>query len=332
MIAESRCTVCRTYLDVEDLFCSNCGTENLSGVDAEGVGLEQSMTRTTQQASVLSFQCDQCGASMSYDASSKRLRCPFCGSEKMSERTDARTLKPSAIVPFVVQHSQVEQLLRTWLSQGFWKPGDASQSSIVDKVTQVYVPFWVFSATTETAWTADSSAVTSGARGNWRPMSGTRRGEYQGILVGASGTLTPLEIKEIAPFDLSDSVAPESLDLSNIIVEEFRVTRRDARGQAAFYVEQLESTQSEQVVPGNIRNLNVNVRLQSMRSEPVLLPIWIMVYQYRNQPFRVLVNGQTGEVYGVAPFSYAKLTGVVAGMFLLVLAFIVIIAIAAASQ
>jgi hypothetical protein len=163
-------------------------------------------------------------------------------------------------------------------------------------------------------------------------MSGTRRGEYQGILVGASGTLTPLEIKEIAPFDLNDSVAPESLDLSNIIVEEFRVTRRDARGQAAFYVEQLESTQSEQVVPGNIRNLNVNVRLQSMRSEPVLLPIWIMVYQYRNQPFRVLVNGQTGEVYGVAPFSYAKLTGVVAGMFLLVLAFIVIIAIAAASQ
>ena len=62
-----------------------------------------------------------------------------------------------------------------------------------------------------------------------------------------------------------------------------------------------------------------------MKSVPMLLPVWIMVYQYRNQPFRVLVNGQTGEVFGAAPFSYAKLSGVVAGLFLVIV--IVIIAV-----
>lgn len=331
MNIESRCTVCRTYLDVEDLFCNNCGTENTQGIDVEGVGANQ-VASTTQQASVMSFRCDQCGASMSYDASAKTLRCPFCGSEKMSSRADARTLKPNGIVPFRVEQTQAESLLRDWLSRGFWKPGDASQNSIVSKVTPVYVPFWVFSATTQTAWTADSSVVTVGAQGNWRPMSGTRVGNYDGVLVCASGTLTPAEVQEIAPFDLARAVPPDSLDLKNLIVEEFRVTRRDARGRATALVEQFEASQSQQSVPGSVRNLNANVRIQDMRGLPMLIPIWIMVYQYRNQPYRVLVNGQTGEVYGTAPFSYAKLTGVIAGVMVLVLAVIIMAALVASMR
>ena len=69
-----------------------------------------------------------------------------------------------------------------------------------------------------------------------------------------------------------------------------------------------------------------------MRSVPLLLPVWIMVYQYRDKPYRVLVNGQTGEVYGTAPFSYAKLTGVIAAMFIGMLIIIVIAALIASSQ
>lgn len=329
---ETRCAICRTYLDLEDLFCSNCGTENPNGVDATGLGAAQKTTQPKQQASALSFRCDQCGASMSYDASAKSLRCPFCGGSQLTARSDARTLKPSGVLPFRIEQSQVENLLRQWLARGFWKPGDASERSIVSKVTQVYVPFWVFSATTETAWTADSSSVPIGARGSWRPLSGTHNGTYEGVLVGASGILTPLEIEEIAPFDLSQLVAPEEVDLDHVIVEEFRVPRRDARSQATALVERFESNQSNQLVPGSSRNLKVNVRIQDMRSVPLLLPIWIMVYLYRDKPFRVLVNGQTGEVYGVAPFSYAKLTVVIAAMFLLTLIVIVIAVIAASSQ
>ena len=64
----------------------------------------------------------------------------------------------------------------------------------------------------------------------------------------------------------------------------------------------------------------------------MLLPIWIMVYQYSKQPYRVLVNGQTGEVYGTAPFSYARLTGVIAAMFVIVLVVIVLAALFASMR
>ena len=45
--------------------------------------------------------------------------------------------------------------------------------------------------------------------------------------------------------------------------------------------------------------------------EPVLLPVWIMAYRYKDQVHRFLVNGQTGRCTGTAPTSYAKIAGVV---------------------
>ncbi len=118
LMEETRCRVCRSFLDPEDLFCSNCGTENLQGRDADGVGIGDTSTLQTI-ASVMSFQCDQCGASMSYDASAQQLRCPFCGSESLTSRPTARTIRPKSVVPFRVQSRDVEGLIRKWLSEGF---------------------------------------------------------------------------------------------------------------------------------------------------------------------------------------------------------------------
>jgi predicted RNA-binding Zn-ribbon protein involved in translation (DUF1610 family) len=321
---ETRCRICRSFLDPEDLFCSNCGTENLAGLDADGIGVEMK-SEIQAIASVLSFQCEQCGASMSYDASAKQLRCPFCGSEKLMSRPSARTLQPKYVVPFRIERQAVDGLLRNWLSQGFWRPGDASTESVISKVTPVFVPFWIFSANTEIAWTADTSAVPPGARSNWYPISGTTEKSYDGVLVGASATLTPLEVREICPFDLSQGIAPEQVDLNNIVVEEFRTTRRDARMIAQGILEQLAGHQVEDTIRGKVRNLHINIRAQDLQSVPVLLPTWIMVYHYKDKPFRVLVNGQTGEVVGMAPFSSTKLLMVILGVFAFFLIVILVV-------
>src|SRR6187401_1672478 len=90
----SRCTVCGALLDEEDLFCANCGTEAPRADGGEQVG--QTLLATHN------FECQGCGASMSYDASAQTLRCPFCGSEKLSEQKDAKTLEPEFVVPFTL--------------------------------------------------------------------------------------------------------------------------------------------------------------------------------------------------------------------------------------
>ncbi len=321
---ETKCEVCRSFLDAEDLFCCNCGTENPNGQDASGVSLKPQRPSDSSMG-VTSFQCEQCGASMSYDPSARQLRCPFCGGEKLQPKRSTRQLRPSAVVPFQVTRPEVEPLLRKWLGTGFWRPGDAAEVSVIAKAEQVYVPYWVFSANVETAWTADTSAVPAGARGDWYPVSGTTNRKYGQILVCASGILFPIEAREIAPFDLSKSVSPDKVDLVHAIVEEFRVTKRDARGVARGEIDRIVSGEVQQQVRGRTRNIRVNNRIQDMTSRPVLLPVWIMAYHYQEKPYRVLVNGQTREIYGAAPFSNAKLAIVIVAAFAIVLFIIAIV-------
>jgi hypothetical protein len=177
----------------------------------------------------------------------------------------------------------------------------------------VYVPYWVFQASTHTFWTADTSQTPFGARGNWYPLSGEHHGSYAGLLVGASGALTPGETSALCPYDLSEAVPPEQVELRNATVEQFGVPRKYARPLARQGLESLESQEiGTRYVPGRSRNLRVNTRIEGLSSEPMLLPVWIMAYRYKDRVFRFLVNGQTGRATGQKPTSAKKIAVAVA--------------------
>jgi hypothetical protein len=249
---------------------------------------------------------------MSYDASAQTLRCPFCGSEQLEKKPDAKEIAPDAVVPFAIERDQAEASMRTWLGQGFWRPGDLAAQAAIVKIAPVYVPYWVFDAKTQTYWAADSSQTPPGARASWYPVAGNHEGRYEGLLVGASGALTGAETGALCPFDLSKAVPPEKIDLKNITFERFTVPRKYARPMARQGLETLEADCCQQYVTGKCRNLHVNVRITDLASRPMLVPVWIMAYRYRDQMFRFLCNGQTGKSSGQAPLSYRKIGTAVA--------------------
>ena len=306
-----KCSVCHALLDAEDLFCANCGTE---------APRHETGAASSAKAFRHHFECQGCGASMSYDASAQTLRCPFCGSRHLENKPDSICLSPHRVVPLQVDRDAAVTTMRRWLGRGFWRPGDLSARAAVATMTAVYVPYWVFTARTFTNWTADSSQTPLGARGDWVPMSGEHHGSYSGILVGASSVLTPAETSALCPFDLERAVDADRIDLDNVTVEQFRVQRKYARPLARQGLENLERQASAQYVPGRQRNLKVNVRLEGLSSEPVLLPIWVMAYRYQDHVFRFLINGQTGRATGQAPTSWRKvLVAVVLAIVILLL-------------
>ena len=296
----TKCTVCGGLIDEEDLFCANCGTEAPHRDDRQEADAATFATHA--------FTCQGCGASMSYDASAETLRCPFCGSQRLEEQPAAKQLAPKRVVPFAIDRDEAERHMRKWLAKGFWRPGDLSTRAAIDEMAAVYVPYWVFRAKVHTYWTADSSETPRGARAAWYPMAGEHDGEYTGVLVGASGALTPGETHSICPFYLDQAVAPDAADLKNTTVEQFRVQRKYARPLAREGLRQLEAAAiAAEQVPGKERNVHVNLRVEDMSSEPVLLPVWIMAYKYKEKLFRFLINGQTGQATGEAPMSWRKI-------------------------
>lgn len=299
----TKCEICGGNLDEEDLFCSECGTE--------APKREKQSAPLVQALSTHNFTCEGCGASMSYDARAQTLRCPFCGSEKLKQEEDQNTLKPRWVVPFAIREADATTALRAWLGKGFWRPGDLAKAAVVTKMTPVYVPYWVFSATTFTYWTGDTSATPVSTHSGWYPVSGKHQGSYENVLVGASGALTAAETQAICPFDISQGVAPEKIDLENAICEQFRVQRKYARPLVRSQIEDLERKFCSSYIQGNSRNVHVNVRIQDLTSEPILLPIWIMAYQYQGRLYRFVMNGQTAKSTGQAPTSVAKVAGAI---------------------
>jgi len=244
---------------------------------------------------------------MSYDASAGALRCPFCGSVDLKAQADARVLAPKRVVPFQVERAQAEQIMRKWLGRGWFRPGDLAQRAAVVHMQPVYVPYWIFQAKTHTCWTADTSQTPAGARADWYPLAGEHHGAYAGLLVGASGVLTPSETAAICPFDLAAGVAPEEVDLEQVTVERFSLPRKYARPLARAALEQIESDVcARRYVPGRARNVHVSMCVEGMSSEPMLLPVWIMAYRYKDRVRRVLINGQSGKATGTAPVSWAR--------------------------
>jgi hypothetical protein len=97
------------------------------------------------------------------------------------------------------------------------------------------------------------------------------------------------------------------------------VPRKYARPLARQRLEELERQACDlSYIPGSSRNVKVNVKVEGMASEPILAPVWIMAYRYKDQLYRFLVNGQNGHAIGHAPVSWLKI-GTAIGIAVLVL-------------
>ena len=51
----------------------------------------------------------------------------------------------------------------------------------------------------------------------------------------------------------------------------------------------------------------LDTRYGEIRCKPVLLPVWLSAFRFRDRTYRFVVNGRTGEVQGERPYSAGKI-------------------------
>ncbi|MFM8978926.1 MAG: hypothetical protein ACKOSS_00450 [Planctomycetia bacterium] len=301
MPLENRCSLCRNMVDAEDLFCATCGREV-----EPAAGAPAPAQRALEQG-LLGFDCRGCGASMTYDAGAQALRCAFCGSSSLERQpgTTGRE-RPSRRVPFAITEARAQEAFRGWLRKGWLRPTRLQQEARLTSMVPAYVPCWAFQAKTSTHWAADSSATPPGARADWCPVGGSSDGMVDGLLVVASGSLRQEEVNALEPWSLSGAVPYAREELEGTVVEDIGLSRRAARPHAMAAIEEAERTRCAAEVPGRSRNVKVNVLVTDMGSEPVLLPVWIAAYRWRERSFRFVLNGETAKAIGQAPTSVLK--------------------------
>ena len=142
----------------------------------------------------------------------------------------------------------------------------------------------------------------------WRWTSGRRSDSFDDVLVCASRGLPEKLADKLCSFDTGHLVPYRPDFLAGWRAEEYGVELNKGWGRAVESMEARQRSRCASDVPGDTqRFLKVQNRFSDETFKHVLLPIWISSYRYKEKVYRFLVNGQTGEVVGEAPWSWIKI-------------------------
>jgi hypothetical protein len=303
-----------------------------AGLSARPKGLGAEATRSSR--------CQECGANVVFGDKVTATRCTFCGGSRVLEQSENQNaLRPESLLPFAVDKKNANQHFSKWLGKLWFRPNDLKQLAKVQEVNGVYVPFWTFDADVDSRWTAEAGyyyytdeeytiqeqgkTVTKTRRirhTRWERAWGHRNDHFDDVLVCASKGLPPELAVKLRTFDTKLLVPYSPGFLAGWRAEEYAVDLQGGFSTARDTMSEAQEKRCGKDVPGDTqRNLSVNNTFSRVTFKHVLLPVWIAAYRYHDKVYRFLVNGQTGEVVGKAPWSWLKIT-----LFVLTLAALVV--------
>jgi hypothetical protein len=196
----------------------------------------------------------------------------------------------------------------------------------------VYVPYWSFDSGVQSSWTAErgfyyyvnENVQETDAEGRtvwiekqvqktrWEYATGRRQDYYKDVLVCAGRGLPEDIVKRFASFDMSKLVVYDPHFLAGWKAESYALELMPGWQKGEEIIVSSQHRRCEQDVGGDTqRGLSIANVYSQRAFKHVLLPIWISAFRYKNKVYRFLVNGQTGEIVGEAPWSIPKIASLI---------------------
>jgi hypothetical protein len=285
------------------------------------------------QATKTSVRCQSCQAISVFDPTRVGQRCDFCGSSALVPYEEIKEVfRPESLLPMKLGESQVRDAIRQWYGSRWFAPNKLKSAAMTDTVNGIYIPYWTFDAQVHADWTAESGYyyyVTETYRdsnGNtqtrqvqrirWEPSAGSLDHFFDDELVPASKGVQEAMLRQVEPFPTKELTPYNAGFLSGWVVERYQIDLI-AAGQAsrAQMDQKLERLCASQVPGDTQRNLQVAADYTGQTFKHILVPIWMLSYNYGPRIFQVVINGYTGAIAGQYPKSWIKITlAVLAGL------------------
>ncbi len=240
------------------------------------------------------------------------------------------------VAPFELDGPQAAQRLAHYLSSHRLAPEGLRKASSPEELRGVLVPFWVYDAHAHSTWTAQvgiywyetrtkvvyvngkmQTRTETVKHTDWHPCAGTHVHAYDDHLVSGSTGLEEAEANELEPFDLGRALSFDPSLLAGQVAERPSISHEEAHSTATQELAQAENGEIRDFLPGDTcRNVQNQTRVEVQSVRLVLLPVWVATWTWKGRVLRLLVNGQTGEVVGKVPRSWAKIGALVLAVLL----------------
>jgi DNA-directed RNA polymerase subunit RPC12/RpoP len=301
------------------------------------IPIEQGMAMAAKGLGVpvTTMNCKDCGATVNIGEGERTTSCAFCGSHQVLQaHTNDQAIRPESLVPFKVNKESANDLFGKWLAGLWFRPNDLTKIAKVQEMGGVYVPFWTFDSMVHSNWTAErgwyyyeTETYTSYENGQsvtrtrqvqrtrWESAWGQRSDFFDDTLVCAGKGLPGDLVEKFSTFNTRELIPYAPHYLAGWRAEAYAIDLMPAWGIGQQKMARVQDGRCAGDIGGDThRGLNVSNTYTNVTFKHVLLPIWIAAYRYNDKVYRFLVNGQTGEVVGKAPYSFWKIFFLVLGI------------------
>jgi hypothetical protein len=96
--------------------------------------------------------------------------------------------------------------------------------------------------------------------------------------------------------------------LSGHVVEHYQVVLLDAAQRSLEQMQAKLFVLCARQIPGDThRNLQIFPEYTGRTFKHILVPVWLLKYDFGAKPYHVIVNGYTGAIAGKHPYSFWKI-------------------------
>lgn len=313
------CEYCRSLFTEEDIkqVCKENEEADLSR-SPEELQQQQEFAEHTNL-----YECGSCGAQIVADDNTAAAFCYYCHNPVILKGRLSGDYKPGKVLPFKITREQALGIFSDWCKKRWFLPTAFKQKQNLEKITGLYVPFWVADCTVHADVNAIGKHIKTWSSGSYR-YTNTR--EYavkrvgnvglEGIPADGSSKIEDLLMESIEPFDYKD-LQPFSMSyLSGFYADKYDVDKAQVFPRIRNRAVQATDTVIRGTMKGysslSVTSFSTNVLRTDW--EYMLMPVWFATYQFEGKVYEFAINGQTGKQAGTPPLSKGKLAAFCAGL------------------
>lgn len=262
------------------------------------------------------YHCASCGAQIMCDDRQTALFCYYCHNPVILSGKMTGEYKPSRLIAFKMNKDRALDTFRNWVKKRSFVPDDFRSEQQLDKITGLYVPFWVADCDIKADFSAIGKTIRSWTSGNY---SYTETKEYRvvrrgmitanGIPADGESKIDDLLMESIEPFNY-DELQPFSMTyLTGFFADKYDVDKT----QVFPRIKTRASQAGKKIIRDSIgayNTLSVSTEQYNIMKtdwEYMMLPVWFMTYNYNGTVYEFAINGQTGKLAGTPPLDKKKL-------------------------
>lgn len=314
MLVHYKCPSCGSDMAFDSetghLSCDSCGREE--HVDTyDDIYIERSF----EEDEAKEYQCENCGAVVLTDKDTTATSCSFCGAGVVLADRLSGDLAPVKVIPFTISKEEAMEAFRKWCKNGRLTPKGFMTADRVKGITGMYVPFWMYDLDNDVEVKATATKVNTYTRGEYRyTETHYYRVErdidvsYLKVPVDASEKLDDTLMDKLEPYHYEELKAFKTPYLAGYLAEKYNYTDKELFGRVKDKIKTFIDSYISSTITGysSVDYHQKNIRTTQRNSYYVLLPVWMVYYDFDKQEHTFAMNGQTGKIVGKPPLSYQK--------------------------